>query len=128
MLKRSLDDVSKTKYFVHWGNGTSHRLLTVEDNMGFTICYTVVDAGTESLLCYNNHAEACYCIDGHGEIEDMNGVVYPINPGDLYALDKGDQHYLRASKDQNLILMSVFNPALNGDEVHNINNFQASSY
>ncbi|WP_072439737.1 MULTISPECIES: ectoine synthase [Burkholderia] len=47
----------------------------------------MVPAGTESLLQYRNHLEACYCIAGHGEVEDVDGNVYPIRPGDMYALD-----------------------------------------
>lgn len=42
MFVRSLNDVEKTDYFVDWGNGTSHRMLTEADGMGFTVCHTVV--------------------------------------------------------------------------------------
>jgi len=60
MFVRSLDDVAQTERFVDWGNGTSHRLLIEGDGMGFTVCHTVVRAGTQSLLQYRNHLEACY--------------------------------------------------------------------
>ena len=83
MFKRSLDDVAATDFFVNWGNGTSHRLLTEADGMGFTVCHTVVAAGSESLLEYRRHLEACYCIAGEGEVEDMEGNVFPIRPGDI---------------------------------------------
>jgi L-ectoine synthase len=39
--------------------------------------------------------EACYCIEGEGEVE-ADGILYPIQPGTMYALDKHDKHYLRA--------------------------------
>ncbi|TGT19403.1 L-ectoine synthase, partial [Mesorhizobium sp. M4B.F.Ca.ET.172.01.1.1] len=42
MFTRQLADVEKTDFFVDWGNGTSHRLLTSQDGMGFTVCHTVV--------------------------------------------------------------------------------------
>ena len=58
MIVRSLNDVAQTEHFVDYGNGTSHRLLTSADEMGFTVCHTVVNAGTESHLQYNNHLEA----------------------------------------------------------------------
>ena len=38
MLVRSIKDIEKTPYFVDWGNGTSYRLLTAEDQMGFGVC------------------------------------------------------------------------------------------
>jgi L-ectoine synthase len=114
--------------------------------MGFTLCHTVVRAGTESLLHYRNHLEACYCIAGEGEVEDMQGNVFPIRPGDIYVLDQHDRHYLRGGKEQDLILVSVSNPPLRGgkeqdlilvsvsnpplrgDERHNLNDSQGSAY
>lgn len=37
---------------IQWGNGTSHRMLTEKDGMGFTVAHTVVNAGSESRLQY----------------------------------------------------------------------------
>lgn len=128
MFVRSLSDVEKTQFFVEWGAGTSHRLLTEKDGMGFTVCHTVVRAGTESLLHYRNHLEACYCIAGEGEVEDMDGNVYPIRPGDIYVLDQNDRHYLRGGKDTDLILVSIFNPPLKGIERHDLTKQTGSSY
>lgn len=128
MFVRSLTEVEATDKFVDWGNGTSHRLLTKQDEMGFTVCHTVVRAGTESQLHYRNHLEACYCIDGEGEVEDMSGNVFPIRKGDIYVLDKNDRHYLRGGKDSDLILVSVFNPPLTGTEKHNLNDPDGSAY
>lgn len=128
MYIRSLKDVEITDHFVDWGNGTSHRLLTQADGMGFTVCHTVVRKGTQSQLQYRNHLEACYCIGGEGEVEDMDGNVYPIRVGDIYVLDKHDRHFLRGSKDSDLILVSVFNPPLTGTERHDLNNPDGSAY
>ena len=128
MFVRSLNDVAKTDYFVDWGNGTSHRMLTEADGMGFTVCHTVVKKGSESLLEYRNHLEACYCIGGEGEVEDMNGNVYPIKVGDIYVLNQHDKHYLRGGKDTDLILVSVFNPPLKGTERHNLKGDGSSAY
>lgn len=128
MFVRTLMEVESTEHFVNWGNGTSHRLLTQTDGMGFSLCHTVVKAGTESLLQYRNHLEACYCIDGEGEIEDMNGNVFSIQRGGLYVLDKHDRHYLRGGKECDLILVSVFNPPLKGTEQHNLDNPDGSAY
>ena len=128
MFVRSLNDVEKTDYFVDWGNGTSHRMLTEADGMGFTVCHTVVKKGSESLLEYRNHLEACYCIGGEGEVEDMIGNVYPIKVGDIYVLNQHDKHYLRGGKDTDLILVSVFNPPLKGTERHNLKGDGSSAY
>ena len=128
MFVRSLNDVEKTDYFVDWGNGTSHRMLTEADGMGFTVCHTVVKKGSESLLEYRIHLEACYCIGGEGEVEDMNGNVYPIKVGDIYVLNQHDKHYLRGGKDTDLILVSVFNPPLKGTERHNLKGDGSSAY
>lgn len=128
MFVRSIDDVQGTLRDVDWGNGKSYRLLIESDGMGFTVCHTVVKAGTESLLEYRNHLEACYCIAGEGEVEDMNGTVHPVKAGDIYVLDQHDKHYLRGGKDKDLILVSVFNPPLKGTERHNLKVPEGSSY
>lgn len=96
--------------------------------MGFTVCHTVVAAGTTSLLEYRNHLEACDCIAGKGEVEDMEGTVYAIRPGDIYVLDKHDQHYHRGGKSTELVLVSVFNPPLRGDERHRLDGSAGSAY
>lgn len=128
MFVRSLAEIEATKFFVDWGNGTSHRLLTETDQMGFTVCHTIVRAGTESRLQYRNHLEACYCIDGEGEIEDGKGNVFPIKVGDIYVLDQHDYHYLRAATNTDLTLVSVFNPPLQGTECHDVTKAEGSAY
>lgn len=128
MFVRSLASLESTPFFVEWGAGTSHRLLTVADGMGFTICHTVVRKKTESLLQYQDHLEACYCVAGSGEVEDMDGNIFKIRSGDMYALNKHDKHYLRGSETEDMILISVFNPALQGTETHALNDNKASSY
>lgn len=128
MIVRSLHTVEATDHFVDWGNGTSHRLLTEKDGMGFSVCHTVVRANTVSLLQYRNHLEACYCIAGEGEVEDMDGNVFSIRKGDIYVLDKHDKHLLRGGRDKDLILVSIFNPPLNGTERHKLNDPAGSAY
>ncbi len=128
MFVRSLSDVAESEYFVDWGNGTSHRLVTEKDGMGFTVCHTVVAQGSESILEYKNHLEACYCIAGKGEVEDMQGNVHKIIQGDIYVLDQNDKHYLRASEEADLVLVSVFNPPLKGTEKHSLSGDGSSSY
>lgn len=102
------------------GNWTSRRFLLKDDAMGFSMHETIIHAGTESHIHYQNHLEAVYCVGGDGEIEDIKtGKTYPIKDGTLYALDEHDEHYLRANSDMRMIC--VFNPPLVGNEVHDEN-------
>jgi L-ectoine synthase len=128
MFVRNLEEIEKTNKYVEWGNGTSHRLLTASDGMGFAVCHTVVRAGTVSRLQYRSHLEACYCIEGEGEVEDMQGNVYRLRPGSIYVLNEHDEHYLRADPTKDMVLVSVFNPPLAGHERHNLGTDNGSSY
>lgn len=102
------------------GNWTSRRLLLKKDNMGFSMHDTIIHAGTETHIWYRNHLEAVYCVAGKGEIEVIEtGEVFPLEDGVLYALDKHDEHYLRAEEDMRMIC--VFNPPITGEEVHDEN-------
>lgn len=114
---------------VMWGNGTSHRLLTEGDNMGFTVCHTVVFKGTESRLQYRRHLEACYCISGSGEVISADGSTrLEVKPGIIYALDNHDAHILRADENEDMHLISVFNPPLTGNEKHQLDASGYSQY
>ena len=124
MIVRTLADV-KT---VDWGNGLSRRFLLESDRVGYTLTDTTVRAGTKSLLEYRNHLEACYCIEGSGEVVDMDGTSHLITPGTMYALDKHDAHWLVASPHEDLRLVCVFTPALTGDEVHDLDGTGSSNY
>lgn len=124
MIIRDLESV-KT---VEWGNGLSRRLLLESDGMGYSVTDTTVRAGTKSRLEYRSHLEACYCIEGSGEVVSASGDSYPITPGRLYALDQHEAHYLIASPDADLRLVCVFSPALTGDERHDLDADGFSQY
>lgn len=114
---------------VEWGQGTSERILTAEDGMGFAVCHTVVRAGTEAALQYRNHLEACYCIGGSGAVYNADkSVRYDIAPGTIYVLDEHDAHYLTASPEEDMILVSIFNPPITGEEAHTLTEEGFSSY
>lgn len=124
MIVRGIED-AKT---VEWGNGLSRRFLTTSDGMGYTLTDTIVNAGTKSRLEYRNHLEACYCVEGEGEVVDMAGNSYPITPGVMYALDEHDPHFLIAAPHCDLRLICMFTPALKGDEVHSLDEAHSSAY
>ncbi|MER7847454.1 ectoine synthase [Kitasatospora sp. NPDC096077] len=124
MIIRKLDEVRS----VDWGNGFSRRFLTESDGLGYTVTDTIVRAGTKSRLEYRRHLEACYCIEGSGEVVDTAGDSHPITPGTLYALNEHDAHWLIASPHEDLRLVCMFTPALRGDEVHNLESPEFSQY
>jgi L-ectoine synthase len=125
MIVRQRDEV----HVVDWGNGTSHRFLLESDGMGFTLCHTVVSAGTKSRLQYRRHLEACYCIEGRGYVVTGDGgTVHELEAGVMYALNAHDQHCLIATPDTDLHLISVFNPPLRGDERHRLDGDEFSEY
>lgn len=105
---------------VEFHAGVSNRVLLANDGMGYTITKTEVQAGTEVYQQYRNHLESCYCVSGRGELTDSRtGEVYEIVPDTTYVLDNHDPHWFKAVEDT--VLMCVFNPPLEGDEVHDEN-------
>jgi L-ectoine synthase len=124
MIVRNSSEVSP----VEWGNGLSRRFLVAADGMGYSLTDTLVRAGTKSPLQYRNHLEACYCVEGSGLVVDADGNEFPITPGTMYALDKNDEHWLIASPAEDLRLVCVFTPALEGHETHNFDLREFSNY
>ena len=125
MIIKRLNEIVDTERDIFWGNGQSRRFLLVKDGMGFSLTDTVIEANTESLLEYTHHMEACYCVEGEGEVE-ANGLVHSIQPGTMYALNNHEKHYLRAKT--KLRLICIFTPPLQGHESHQLNNSKSSSY
>lgn len=120
MIVRRLEELAGTEREVPTENWTSRRLLLAGDGMGFSLHDTTIHAGTETEMCYENHLEAVYCIEGEGEIEILpDGPTYEIAPGTMYALDEHDRHVLRART--RLRMVCVFNPPVSGNEVHDEN-------
>jgi len=120
MIVRQLQDAEQTSRRIVSpdGNWESTRMLLKGDNMGFSFHITTIYAGADFRMHYQNHLESVYCMSGTGEVETLaDGKKYPISPGTLYVLDKHDQHILRAFTEMKMAC--VFNPPLNGTEVHN---------
>ena len=120
MIVRQLQDAEQTNRRIVSpdGNWESTRMLLKGDNMGFSFHITTIYAGADFLMHYQNHLESVYCISGTGEVETLaDGKRYPILPGTLYVLNQHDKHILRAFTE--IKMACVFNPPLNGTEVHN---------
>ncbi|TNC80395.1 MAG: L-ectoine synthase [Oleiphilus sp.] len=120
MIVRQLQDAQKEgrRIVSPDGNWESTRLLLKDDGMGFSFHITTIYKDADFRMHYQNHLESVYCISGKGEIENLNdGKVHPISAGTIYLLDKHDPHILRAQEE--MTMACVFNPPLNGKEVHN---------
>lgn len=121
MIVRTLKDAENSDRRVVTKTWESTRMLLKEDNMGFSFHITTIYANTETHIWYQNHLESVYCISGNGEIETLaDGKVYPIEAGTLYILDQHDEHVLRGGS-EDMKMACVFNPPLNGKEVHDEN-------
>jgi L-ectoine synthase len=112
----NIKDVNGVKF----NGGTSYRSVLKKDDLGFAMMKTCIDKGGEYFWHYNNHKEACYCVSGIGELKDLTtGQVYEIKEGVTYLVDNHEPHEFTALTD--VVLISVFNPPLRGDETHDKN-------
>lgn len=120
MIVRQLDQILDTDRDVHAETWNSRRLLLAGDGMGFSLHDTIIHPGTETLIWYQHHLEAVYCIEGEGEIEVLpDGPTWELKPGTVYALSGNEKHLLRART--RLRMVCVFNPPLVGNETHDEN-------
>ncbi len=118
MIVRTLESAHRSDRRVISTGWESTRMLLKTDDMGFSFHITTIYAGADLKMHYQNHLESVYCISGEGEIEDLaEGEIHPIQPGTMYALNKHEKHILRAVTEMKLAC--VFNPPVQGQEVHN---------
>lgn len=126
MIVRTMSDVEGTGAEASGDKWRSLRMLTRADGMGFTVTQTIIEPGMEIELCYRHHLEACLCIEGELEVEDLGtGDRYVVGPGTLYALDAHDHHIVRSKAPTRLVC--VFTPALAGSETHDASGGYAPS-
>jgi len=117
MIIRTLERAEHTARRVVTESWESTRLVLKGDGMGFSFHITTIHPGHEIPMCYRNHLESVFCMEGEGEVETVDdGQVHPIGPGTIYLLDRHDAHILRAHT--RMRMACVFNPPLNGKEVH----------
>lgn len=111
-------DLTDTERHARGPGWESRRMIVKRDGIGYSVHETRVFEGAELRLHYKHHFEANYCMEGEGEVLDVaTGQVHRIVPGTLYALDRHDEHILRATRGD-LRLVCVFNPPLSGRETH----------
>jgi L-ectoine synthase len=114
----NLEQLRKTNRNVKFNAGNSIRFLLESDGMGFSFHQTEMPKSKEPYVWhYKNHLECCYCIQGFAIITDLtNGTSHEIRVGDMYVLDAHQKHSFLPLEDT--ILISVFNPPVTGNEVH----------
>lgn len=100
------------------GGFNSLRVLLESDNMGYGLTKTTIPKGDPQYWHYKNHLETCFCIEGEGELTNVEtGEKFYIKPDSVYILDKHDAHTFQALTNR-VVLICVFNPPLKGTEVH----------
>ncbi len=121
MIIRKLADLVDSDREQKADTWASRRFLLSGDGMGFSLHDTLIFAGTETPIHYQNHLEAVYCIEGKGRIKDLthDGEVHEIEAGTMYALNENEKHLLIA--DTQMRMICVFNPPLVGPETHDEN-------
>jgi L-ectoine synthase len=99
------------------GAAVSARYLTAADHLGFSFSAVRLQAGAEADLWYKHHWEANLVLEGALEVTDAaTGEVHQIGPSGLYLVGPKDRHHVKALTDVHAV--SVFNPPLTGEEVH----------
>lgn len=118
MKVRTIAEITNTERHVRGKGFDSLRLILAKDGMGFSVHKTVIPKGEPEHWHYTHHLESCYCIQGRGLLTNLEtSEVFEIVPDTIYILDNHDDHTFQALEDT--VLISVFNPPVTGQEVHN---------
>ena len=120
LVRRPTDVIGTNKEMIRRaGDGCVNalRVLTKEDGCGFSISDVYLQSGFSMELHYKNHAEINLILAGHVKVQDLTqGEHWKLNPGDAYLVGPKDRHHL--STNVNAHLISIFNPAILGNEQH----------
>ncbi len=120
MFVRTPDDLQAAGRVVSLNNGavTSARVITAADGIGFSYNDNRIakaDGGFD--LWYKHHWEGNYIVSGRGRITDLSsGDAREVGPGTLYVVGPNDRHRVEVTEDMHVL--SIFCPALQGDERH----------
>lgn len=107
------------------GGFVSLRAFLESDRLGFSVLKTEIPKGPAQPWHYRHHVEVCFCVQGAGVLVNTDTDEYfTIEPGMAYQVGKGDPHTFQALEDT--VLISVFRPALIGNEVHDEDNSYGS--
>jgi L-ectoine synthase len=121
MLVRTIEERREAGWekVLNDGQSRSVRYVTAADRVGVSFHLNARQAGRGRQLWYKNHWEANYIISGSGTVEDLSsGETWRLAAGTLYTVGPRDRHRLTA--DEDIQLISVFHPAILGDETHDL--------
>ena len=108
------------------GEARTIRMLTSDDQVGFSLSDVHLEAGARASLWYKHHWEANLIIGGRGRVTDIaSGREWPLDFGTMYLVGPGDRHILESVED--LHVLSVFCPPLRGEEEHDADGALAPS-
>ena len=112
----ALRDLGHEQVVAH-GEARTIRMLTRDDQVGFSLSDVRLAAGARASLWYKHHWEANLVIGGRGRVTEVgSGRAWPLAFGTMYLVGPRDRHVLEAEQD--LHVLSVFCPPLAGDEEH----------
>lgn len=117
MEVRKVSELERTERDVRGVGFRSIRIALDRDGLGFSVHKTLIPKGGPHHWHYKHHMEACYCIAGTGVLTCVEtGERHKITSDTCYLLNQHDDHTFQALTD--VILISVFNPPITGQEVH----------
>ena len=119
MFVRTPDDLAAAGRVVSLNNGavTSARVITAADGIGFSYNENRIPAGSSFKLWYKNHWEGNYVVSGGGLVTHLEtGETVALKAGILYVVGPNDPHRIEITED--IHVLSIFCPALKGDERH----------
>ena len=128
MFARTLKELAGTprQKVLCEGKTVSTRMLAKGDGLGFSLSDVRLAPGMDFTLWYKHHWEANVVLAGRGRVEDLTtGQSWVMEPGMMYCVGPRDRHAMHAQED--LHLLSVFNPPLRGDEIHDADGTLAAS-
>lgn len=103
------------KVLLRGGRVRTSRYLNLADGCGLTI--SLPRGPADSTIWYKNHVEANYVLAGEAVVEELaTAEKWELGPGSLYVVGPRDRHSLKTKGE--IYVMSIFNPPLRGDEIH----------
>lgn len=115
VIIRSVREILGTARDVHGDGWKSRRIVLADEDIGYSVHETTLEAGISLQFEYRYHRETVYCVSGEGQVEDLStGRTVPLAPGGLYSAGIGEPHRITTATEMRLLC--VFTPPLAGSE------------
>ncbi len=121
MFVRKIDEITsedkKLRYKTDAADLVSVRLLTKDDQCGFSLSDVRVQGELSFDLHYKNHVEVNYIVSGKVKVEELSsGESWELGPSSVYVVGPKDRHRMTTVGEAHIV--SVFSPAVTGSEKH----------